>query len=231
MGSSTSPTAIETAADPLASSRRALEPIDRISEILFGLIMVLTFTGSLSVATAGRAEVREMFVGALGCNLAWGVIDAILYLLGCLAEKGRGLMALHAVRGASDPAAAQRVIAGAMPPLLASVTDPSHLEAMRRGLVGLGEPPASPRLGAEEWRGALAVFLLVVISIFPVVVPFIVLGDARLALRVSNTIAIAMLFLCGHAVGRLTRYHPWGTGFAMVMLGSSLVALTMALGG
>src|SRR5262245_55144232 len=62
-----------------------LDPIDRVSEILFGLIMVLTFTGSLSVAESGRAEIREMFVGAVGCNLAWGLIDAIFYLMGCLA--------------------------------------------------------------------------------------------------------------------------------------------------
>ena len=65
--------------------KRVLDPVSRVSEILFGVIMVLTFTGSLSVATAGRAEVREMLVGALGCNLAWGVIDGILYLMGALA--------------------------------------------------------------------------------------------------------------------------------------------------
>jgi len=45
--------------------KRALEPIDRLSEVLFGLIMVLTFTGSLSVAEAGREDVRTMLAGAL----------------------------------------------------------------------------------------------------------------------------------------------------------------------
>ena len=57
-------------------SKRVLEPIERVSEVLFGLIMVLTFTGSLSVAEAGREDVRTMLIGALGCNLAWGIIDA-----------------------------------------------------------------------------------------------------------------------------------------------------------
>src|SRR5262245_28378312 len=66
----------------LESSKRPLEPIDRISEVLFGLIMVLTFTGSLSVAEAGHEDIRTMLIGALGCNLAWGVIDGILYLMG-----------------------------------------------------------------------------------------------------------------------------------------------------
>jgi VIT1/CCC1 family predicted Fe2+/Mn2+ transporter len=225
------PAAAAAPAEPTRSSKRALEPIDRVSEVLFGLIMVLTFTGSLSVVEAGHAEVREMLVGALGCNLAWGVIDALLYLLGCLADKGRGLSALHALRDAGDAAAARGVIAHALPPLIASVVEPPELDSMRQRLLRLPEPAASPRLDGDDWRGALAVFLLVVASILPVVVPFLVLRDAGRALRISNGIAIAMLFLCGHAVGRLTRYHPWGTGVVMVLLGSSLVALTMALGG
>ena len=53
--------------------RRVLDPVDRASEILFGLIMVLTFTVSLNVTEAGRSDVRAMLVGALGCNLAWGL--------------------------------------------------------------------------------------------------------------------------------------------------------------
>src|SRR5215470_9900766 len=92
------------------STKRVLEPIERISEVLFGLIMVLTFTCSFSVVEAGRAEVRTMLLGALGCNLAWGIIDAIMYLMACLAERARGLATLRAVRGALDPQKAQRLV-------------------------------------------------------------------------------------------------------------------------
>src|SRR5215213_6651262 len=112
-------------------SRRVLEPYERVSEVLFGLIMVLTFTGSLSVAEAGREDVRTMLVGALGCNLAWGVIDAVLYLMGSLAEKGRDLVTLRAVRVAADARHGQRLIAGALPPVVASILEPAELEAMR----------------------------------------------------------------------------------------------------
>src|SRR5881392_3040225 len=116
------------------SSRRVLEPIDRVSEVLFGLIMVLTFTGSLSVAEAGRDDVRTMLIGALGCNFAWGIIDGVLYLLGCLAEKGRGLLAFHAVRKATDSAQAQRLIADAVPSAIASVLTSAELEAVAQRL-------------------------------------------------------------------------------------------------
>src|SRR6185436_18697882 len=92
--------------DPLpaaAASRvmRVLEPIERVQEVLFGLIMVLTFTGSLSVAEAGREDVRAMLIGAIGCNLAWGIIDAVFYLMTTLTERGRGLISMRAVRSAS----------------------------------------------------------------------------------------------------------------------------------
>ena len=81
----------------IESSKRVLEPIERVSEILFGLIMVLTFTGSLSISGVGHDTVRTMLIGALGCNLAWGLIDGVFYLMGCLTEKARALMTLLAV--------------------------------------------------------------------------------------------------------------------------------------
>ena len=208
-----------------------LEPYDRISEVLFGLIMVLTFTGSLRIAEGGRDGVRTILLGALGCNLAWGIIDGVLYLMGCLAEKNKGLITLRAVRKATDPQKAQRLVADALPPLVASIVQPAELETMRQRLKDLPEPPARARLGNNEWLGALGVFLLVFLSTFPVVIPFLFMKDAWLALRVSNAIAIAMLFLTGYAFGRVTGRHPWVMGISMVVLGAILAGLTMALGG
>jgi hypothetical protein len=213
------------------SSKRVLEPIDRVSEVLFGLIMVLTFTGSLSVAEAGRSEVRTMLIGALGCNLAWGIIDAVLYLMGSLAEKGKGLLTFRAVRDATDPKQAHRLIADALPSVVASIMEPSELERMHQRLKQLPEPPERARLHKDDWLGSIGVFLLVFLSTFPVVIPFIFMRNAGPALRVSNTIAILMLFLTGYAFGRMTGRHPWLFGVSMVMLGSILVGLTMALGG
>jgi VIT1/CCC1 family predicted Fe2+/Mn2+ transporter len=217
--------------EPIKTSKRILEPYDRVSEVLFGLIMVLTFTGSLSVAQAGRDDVRAMLIGALGCNLAWGIIDGVLYLMGCLAEKGRSLITLRTVRKATDPQKAQRLIAGALPPLVASILQPAELETMRQRLQKLPEPPERARLGKDEWLGAIGVFLLVFLSTFPVVIPFLFMKNAMLALRVSNAVAIAMLFVTGYAFGRITARRPWVMGLGMVILGAILVGLTMALGG
>ena len=217
--------------DPIKSSKRVLDPIDRISEVLFGLIMVLTFTGSLSVAGVGRGDLRTMLVSALGCNLAWGIIDGILYLMGCLADKGRGLLTLRAVRKAADPQKAQHLIAGLLPPVMAAVLQPAELETMRQRLKDLPEPPERARLGSGEWLGALGVFLLVFLSTFPVAIPFMVMRNAQLALRMSNIIAVMMLFVTGSQFGRIIGRRPWAAGICMVALGGALVGLTMALGG
>jgi VIT1/CCC1 family predicted Fe2+/Mn2+ transporter len=213
------------------TSKHVLEPHERISEVLFGLIMVLTFTGSLSVAEAGRSEIRVMLIGALGCNLAWGIIDGVLYVMGCLAEKGRNLKTLNALRQTKDSKLGRQLLAGALPPLVASILKPEELETMRERLVQLPKPPAYVRASGRDWFGALGVFLLVFLSTFPVAVPFIVMQNAAQAMRVSNGIAVVMLFVTGVAYGRCVGRSPWGFGVTMVVLGLVLVALTVALGG
>lgn len=213
------------------SSKRVLEPHERIAEVLFGLIMVLTFTGSLSVATAGRDEVRTMLIGALGCNLAWGIIDGLLYLMSCLAEKGRNLKDYRAVRRASDPQTARRLIARALPSVISSVLKPEEMDGIQQRLQQLPEPPDRAHLNGTDWMGALGVFLLVFLSTFPVAVPFVFVENAMRAIRVSNGIAVVMLFVTGAAYGRCVGRSPWLFGISMVVLGIILVGLTMALGG
>jgi len=212
-------------------TRRALNPIDRLSEILFGLIMVLTFTGSLSIAQAGRGDVRTMLIGAFGCNIAWGIIDAILFLMTALAERSDGLRAWRTVRTSANPEAGWKAIADAMPPVIASLLTRDELESLRGRLRALPDRDHRSHLDRASWLAALGVFILVVVTTFPVVLPFFFIRDAASALRVSNVVAIAMLFIVGFLFARLTDRNPWIVGILMVVLGAGLVSITMALGG
>ena len=208
-----------------------LDPSERIAEVLFGLIMALTFTGSLSAAEAGREDIRAMLIGALGCNIAWGIIDGVLYLMGALGQHGSNLTFYRTVRGARDTARARRLIGHALPAPIAAVLDPDDFDRIHQRLRQLPEPPARPRLTGANWRGALGVFLFVFTSMLPVAIPFIVMHDATRAMRASNAIAVAMMFIAGVAYGRVVGWSPWAVGVVMVALGSVLVALTIALGG
>jgi VIT1/CCC1 family predicted Fe2+/Mn2+ transporter len=139
-------------------------------------------------------------------------------------------MQLRAVRQAADAADARRIIADALPPLLASALPPDQLELVRQRLLQLPEPER-PQLTKRDGLGAMAICLLSFLSTFPIVIPFILIGDARLALRVSNAVAIAMLFVCGYAVGYWAGFRPWATGLSMVAVGAALVGVAIALGG
>ena len=213
-----------------AKPNRLLEPVERISEALFGLIMVLTFTGTLSIA-AERAEVREMLIGALGCNLAWGVIDGIFYLMGTLAEKGRNVMTLLALRSAPSPSEGQRVLADALPEVIALAMSPAEIESLRARLVGNADLPSRARLEGRDWLASLSVFAWVFVVTFPVAIPFMLMSDASQALRVSNAVAVGMLSVVGYAYGRCIGRHPWATAALTVVFGIVIVALTIVLGG
>jgi hypothetical protein len=209
---------------------RVLDPIDRISEVLFGLFMVLTFTGTLSVLESGRDEVRSMLVAAIGCNIAWGFVDGVMYVLRNLVSRGRKDSLVRAVRGAA-PAQAHRLI-GEQVGELSRALSTTELERVRQWVVAQPQPQApGARVTAQDLRGAVAVFLLVFLSTFPVVLPFVFIADPAVAKRVSAAVAIAMLFLCGYGWGRYAGLKPWRTGLAMVGLGLIVEAIVIALGG
>jgi VIT family protein len=208
-----------------------LDPMERISETLFGLIMALTFICSLGVATGANINIQTMLIGALGCNLAWGIVDGGLYLLGRINDRGDRILTLRAVRQAPDSEAARRVIADALPPELATLLPVEQLEMMRQKLQQMPEPSPGPRLTKRDWSGALGLCLLSFLATFPVVIPFLFVDDARLALRISYAVAIVMLFCCGYVFGIHSGLKPWAAGLAMVAVGGALVGIAVALGG
>lgn len=212
-------------------SRPRLDTNERVTEVLFGLIMVLTFTGSLSIAESGHTEVRTMLVGALGCNLAWGAIDAILFLMACLHERGRSERLLIALHDSANAQQGCEVVREALPATVRLVLLPAEVESLRVQLLRLPRPDGRPGLNGHDWLRALGIFILVFFSALPVVVPFVFMHDIARALRISNAIAIAMLFVAGWFYGRSTGLRPVLTGLGMVLLGTVLALVTMALGG
>jgi VIT1/CCC1 family predicted Fe2+/Mn2+ transporter len=210
--------------------KRPLDPVDRFSEVIFGLIMVLTFTGALSVAESGRQEVREMLLGALACNVAWGLVDGVMYLLTSVVGRARRVLVLQGIR-AADPASARAIVLAVVPEGVAAITDEAEADRMVARLRALPEPRYPVSVTVTDLRGAVGSCLLVVLATFPPTIPFLLVEDAMRALRISNGLAVASLFLAGWWLGKATGIRAWMLGLAMVVLGSALVGLTMALGG
>jgi VIT1/CCC1 family predicted Fe2+/Mn2+ transporter len=210
---------------------RFLSPVERFSEILFGLIMTLSITGTVSVVTGGREEVGTILLGVLGCNIAWGIIDGILYLLGAVSENGRGYALYTQIRQTRDPERTREVFAEALPPEIARVLLPGDFDAIVQRLVNLPDKPRRRVMTREDLGGAVGVFLLVVLSCIPLIIPFLFVADALPALRVSNAVAILMLFLGGYFYAKYSGLPKIPTGIVMVVVGVLMVGLTVALGG
>jgi VIT1/CCC1 family predicted Fe2+/Mn2+ transporter len=217
----------------LRGERRAsvLDPVERVSEVVFGLLMALAITGSLSVASAGREEVRTMMFAALGCNVAWGLVDGIMYLVQTLTERTRALSLVARVHAAPSIGAAHALIAEELPGEFGADTDPKVLEALRQRLLALPEASAIPPLRRDDYAGAFGVFLLVVLSTFPVVIPFAFIDTLALALRVSHFVSVAMLFAGGWLLAKYSGGSRWKGGLALAAVGAVLAVAIAALGG
>jgi VIT1/CCC1 family predicted Fe2+/Mn2+ transporter len=211
-------------------SESFLDPADRISEVLFGVIMVLTFTGSLSVAEAGHADVQEMLRGALGCNIAWGIVDGFIIVMFRVAERRRTYLVGRAIREATGEASAIEALRNWLPSEAVALLEPAHLDHMIRKLRTMPQAPA-PHLKWSDLRVAVGVFLLVFLSTLPVIAPFLFLDEIHRALRLSHGIALAMLFVLGAAYGRITGQPPLRSALLMSGFGIVLAVMTLMLGG
>lgn len=211
-----------------------LDPVDRVSEILFGLIMAVTIVGSVSIASTGGASGanagRVATIAALGCNIAWGLVDAVMYLLRTATERSR-LRSIGNQVIQSDGAAAREIIEANLPDFVRAIVGDTEIEGMRARIHAL--PNYRRRtLETRDFLEALGIFLLVVIATFPVVLPFLVLSSTPFALLSSRVIAVSMLFILGFSLGRHAGYRvPLYAGLAMAALGVALIAAVIALGG
>jgi hypothetical protein len=213
---------------------RYLEPADRLNEVLFGLIMVLTFTLTAGIAIGESPDApRELLIATIGCNLAWGVIDAAMYVMGALMERSRRAREIERVRTAPDDATARRIVAHSTENTLAASASAEDRERLFRLIrdAARQSPPERLRIRREDLQGGLASFFLVVLSTIPAAIPFLLIDEPRRALRVSNLVLIALLFAVGQRWGRHAYVNPWGAGFAFLGVGLALVAIAIALGG
>ncbi|MGO4328043.1 hypothetical protein AB4Z48_16210 [Cupriavidus sp. 2TAF22] len=208
-----------------------LDVVDRVSEMCFGLFMALTFVGAVSTTTAGQDAGQTMLRTALGCNLAWGLVDAVMFLVRTLVNRGRRLGLVLAVRHAPDPVQGVQVIRNTLPKLMKTLVADAELEAIRSRLVASATVPNRPALDAQDLLGAVRIFCIVVLSTFPVALPFVLLDDVAQALILSRLLTLVMLFGGGAALGHYARFGALRTGLGMMALGVALTMAIIALGG
>jgi len=209
----------------------ALTPYDRASEVLFGLIMALTLTGALNVTEATGQETRTLFVSTLSCNVAWGFVDAVMFVVNQVLGRGRAILLDRALQRGGAPSELRALLSEVLPGPLVDDLTADRLDEVRRRVIAHPDlhPPA--RVVGADLLGALGVFLLVVASTLPVALPYLVISDLGMAKGVSRGLALVLLFAGGYAVGRYSGVRPARTGLVMLLIGAVLVGIVTALGG
>ncbi|CCM77448.1 VIT1/CCC1 transporter family protein [Rhizobium mesoamericanum] len=212
-----------------------IDPGDALGEVLFGLIMALTFTvGSRLVFTEQGLNVRELIVATIGCNLAWGIIDAVLFVLGTVFYKSRRARLFRQIKAAKSEQEAISALKREFPidgePLASAAADEEALYQALLKLTGRASA-AKVRLSRDDFLAAFIVFLLVSVTSLPAVIPFFMIDSVELALRASNVLLISLLFMTGCAWARFSDAKPLNAGITMTCLGLVLVGIAIALGG
>ncbi|NTU85044.1 MAG: hypothetical protein HGA45_37720 [Chloroflexales bacterium] len=220
---------------------RYLDPVDRLAEVVYGVLIVLTFTlayrgieaHDAAMAAFTATAVRRMLLAALGCTVAWGLIDAVMYVLTSLFERSQQQRMLVDIQRAPDRPTALALIGTALEERLGAALTAEERAALSASIYGRFRDHRPEHVGVigEDFLGAVAIFLLAVTSTLPVLIPYLFIDDPFLAIRTSNLIAVAMLFGVGYAWARHTNANPLRVGLGLAGLGVAMVLIAIPLGG
>jgi hypothetical protein len=208
-----------------------LNPVDRIAEVLFGLIMVLTFTGAISASTDAREDVRELLWAALGCNVAWGLVDAIMYLMNVAIERGHAISVIKKIHASNNSLESGQILKDEVQPAIAGLMTDQELSDLSNRLKKLPVPSKTNVITGTDLIAGLQIFMLVFLCTFPVAIPFGIFDNLEVAMRASNGVALLLLFIGGFMLAKYAGFRPGITAIVYTLIGVALVALTMALGG
>jgi VIT1/CCC1 family predicted Fe2+/Mn2+ transporter len=197
--------------------------------------MVLTVTfGARLVAAQGQLNVHQLMVTVVGCNIAWGVIDAVFFVFGNQFHRSQRARFYRALKTARNEAEALAAIEEEYDledePLASRFEDRARLYQSMLA-VSAHAAPARARLRMRDFSSALVVFVLVSAAALPGLIPFLLFEDSDLVLHLSNLVMILLLFVVGYWWGHYTDTRPWRVGLIVMLLGLSLVLVAIALGG
>ncbi len=217
-----------------------LDPIDRLAETIYSILILLTFTLAFRIFKLNPGEVvtseyvNELLVAALLAIVAWGVIDGIVYVLTEVLERGERHRILWHIQSADSEEEAAAAVADEFDYILEPITGESQRAYLYQDVLDhlRDSRPQPIKLKRDDFIGAAACVLVAVISVLPSLVPFALLyNDPALAIRVSNVVSFGVLFYSGYEWGKYTGTHRIKTGLVLVAVGVLLVAIAIPFGG
>ncbi len=221
---------------------RLLDPIDRLAEATYSVLIVLTFTLAFRIFVLGSnpgqgvsaEHANELLIGAIGATVAWGVIDGTMYALFSMFERGEKHRVLVHIQAATTRQEGIEAVADELDHILEPI-----LQREKRNLLYADvlehlhdSQPQPVGLTREDLAGALGSVLVAIVAVLPSLAPLVLLrGDYALAIRLSNVVSFVVLFVAGYQWGKYTGASPWKTGLLLLAVAALMVAIAILLGG
>jgi hypothetical protein len=221
---------------------RLLDPIDRLSESIFSILILLTFTLAFRIIKLGAdphqqipsSYVNELLIGAAGATLAWGIIDGIMYALMAMFERGERHRLLRQLQTAHTDEEGVQIVANELDFILEPITGEQQRQMLYQDVLEhLRDGTAQPvRLSREDIAGGFGSVLVAVIAVLPSFIPFLIFyNNPALAIRASNVVSFVVLFILGYQWGKHTGADPWRTGLLLAAIAGIMVLIAIPLGG
>lgn len=219
-----------------------LDPIDRLSETIYSVLILLTFTLAFRTILHNAAPgkiipseyVEELVLAAFGAILAWGLIDGLMYALMELFQRGERHRLLKQIQSAASEQEALEVIADELDYVLEPIAGAAERHVLYRNVYAQlrTSEPRPVGLKREDFTGAVGCVVVALLAVVPSFVPIVLLRDNfDLAIRLSNIVSFVVLFGAGYSWGRHTGANPWRTGLLLVAVAAIMVAIALPLGG
>ena len=219
-----------------------LDPIDRMSETIFSILIVLIFT--LAYRALALLPINNdilalddsltIFRAALGAVVAWGIIDAIMYAVISVFERSDRVRFLNEVKASPTQKSGVDVIAEEFDYIFEPITEDTQRESIYEQIYQTLKhmQPKKIKVETEDLLGAGAVFVAAIVAVIPSLFPLVLFRyNLTLALRLSNLFSLLMLFITGYRWGKYSGYKPLVTGLIIMSIAILMVVLAIPLGG
>lgn len=203
-----------------------------LAEAFYGIWMVTVVTGMVRASGEVTEEsVRIMLFAALGVNITWGAIDGLSSIYAHLIDS---IKEDELVRSLRTDGGNQKNIQAAMDNLDDTIA--RHLsEADRSKIIDMlqsgttGKPPES-RLTSEDYQVAFATFLIDLLTVFPVILPYIIFDSVHLAMLGSQIVATVAFIIIGSELAKQAHMNRGRTALAFGLMGIFVIVFSYALG-
>ncbi len=224
--------------------RKYLSPSDRLTEIIATIIMTMTIIIAIQFGIGiSNYSVRLIFVATLGCNIAWGLVDAVNYIFSEVFERGQHLHFIKVIKEMKNEEEAVTFIGKKIETKLDSaildqIQPEERVEISKRVFQHLSKStsttmkPKPVHIVQDDIYGAVSVFILVIIVCMILLLPFLFLpNNLVLGYRITQIISLILFFLVGYRLALVTNRPKVRTGLIFVVLGTIIIIIVIFMGG